>query len=231
MAPAQFGLFSVHLLYQGISMTISVDQIAALLEQSDFNFEREDEIILSGLDLGDGQAVSMIFVASGGGSVFKLAMGRIIPLELIQASDHKAVFHLYLLSAAWNSSFGTPEVDRDDGELRVLVEIPLADAVMTLDQLRLAIHGAGQLCDLIRKEGTEVLRTGQLPKTASPADAMTAARHVIVQLIETPQGRVQARALATDPQAPQFVRDVAKKMIPVMDAMDKAEEEAAPTSI
>jgi hypothetical protein len=113
--------------------------------------------------------------------------------------------------------------------VRVLVEIPLADAVMTADQIRLCIKGAAQLCEKIRAEGTEVLKTGQLPASAPSLDAAAMARMQIIQLMETAQGRIAARAMATNTDVPQVVRDIVQKMIPIMDAMDQAE--AAPTSI
>lgn len=210
-------------------MTVSVEQIASFLDQIEFNYERQDGFIRSGMQLAGDHSIILIFKAPNEGRIFELTVGRVIPTEVIQASAHKAAFHLYLLSAAWDTSFGTPEVDRADGEVRVLVEVPLADAVMTVDQLRLCIKGAAQLCEKIRTEGLEVLKTGLLPATAPSADAATMARLQIIQLMETEQGRVAVRALATNAELPQAVRDIAQKMIPIMDAMDQAE--AAPTSI
>ncbi|PJB42537.1 MAG: hypothetical protein CO105_10840 [Comamonadaceae bacterium CG_4_9_14_3_um_filter_60_33] len=210
-------------------MTVSVEQIASFLDQIEFKYERQDNLIRSGMKLAGDHSVNMIFNAPKEGRIFELTVGRIIPMELVQASAHTAAFHLYLLSAAWDTSFGTPEVDKGDGEVRVLVEVPLADAVMTLDQVRFCIRGAVQLCEKIREEGTEVLKTGQLPTSATNIDAATMARLQIIQLMETAKGRATARAMATNTALPQAVRDVAQKMLPVMDAMDQAE--AAPTSI
>jgi hypothetical protein len=210
-------------------MTVSIEQIASFLDQIEFKYERKDDRIRSAMQIAGDHTISLIFSTPKEGGIFELSIGLIIPTELIQASEHKAAFYLYLLNAAWNTSFGTPEVDRRDGEVRVLVEVPLADAVMTLAQLRLCIHGAAQLCETIRAEGTEVLKTGQLPASAPPADTATMARLQIIQLMETAEGRVAARALATDPELSQTIRDIAKKLLPVMDAMDQAE--AAPTSI
>ena len=210
-------------------MSVSVDQIAAFLDQMEFKYERAGAGIRSAMQLAGDHTVGLIFGAPNEGKFFELSVGRIIPTEMIQASKHKAVFHLYLLSAAWETSFGTPEVDKDDGELRVLVEVPLADAVMTKEQLGLCIHGAAQVAEKIRSEGIEVLKSGQLPAQAPKADSETMARVLIISLMETAEGRAKARALAIDEDAPAAVREIAKKMTSVMDAMDQAD--AAPTSI
>jgi hypothetical protein len=210
-------------------MAVSLEQIASFLDEIEFKYEKNDGFIRSAMQISEDHALSLILSAPHKGELFELSVGVIISTDLIQASEHRAAFHLYLLSAAWLSPIGTPEIDRDDGELRVLVELPLADALMTAQQLKLCIQGAVQLCHKIRIEGTEVLRTGLLPATAPPVDAENSARMLVVRLIETAQGRVTARAMATNPDFPPIVREIIQKMIPVMDAMDQAE--AAPTSI
>ncbi len=150
-------------------------------------------------------------------------------MALIQESEHKAAFHLYLLSAAWDTSLGPPELDRDDGEVRVLVEVALADALMTESQLRMCIHGSVELSRKIRAEGLTVLKTEQLPASTPSQDVATMARLAIVQLMETAQGRAAARVMTINSELPAVVHDVAQKMIPFMHAIGQAE--AAPTSI
>lgn len=174
----------------------------------------------------------LVFRAASEGQIFELTCAQILPIELIQQSPHKTLFMLYLLNAAWTGSFGTPEMDSTDGEVRVLTEVPLADAVMTENQFRLILDGTLRLANRIRHEGLKVLQTGQFPEppqTPAPQptqsaglDPQTAAKLAIMDAIQTPEGRQMVRQLITSPQVSAVVRQVAISMLPVIDALDRA---------
>lgn len=212
-------------------MAISLDAISTLLLQLDWNHERRDGVLYSQVAEAEGQPpYGMVFSAPQDGSIFELSIGNILPLEQVQQSPHKALFLMYLLHAAWTSSFGTPEMDSRDGEVRVLLELPLADAVMTPAQMQLILQGTIRLSSRIRQEGGRVLETGQFPQPPAeqPAnrqgiDEETAAKLAVMEAMQTAEGRQKIREVANHPDAPAILRQVARSMLPLADALDQAE--------
>lgn len=209
-------------------MTVSLAQIGALLSEAGVQHEHKENYLMSTMSVGqDETTYGVAFFSRMEGTVFEAACLGIIPTEKIASSEHKGIFMMYLLDVAWNTAFGTPELDKRDGELRLLVELPLADAQMTSGQIKLIVEGLMRQAVRIRAQGTQVLETGRLPEppAAAPAanndDQAAMARLSVLQLIQTARGREQARALLSDPANPEFLRAAIRGMLPLMAALDQ----------
>ena len=87
------------------------------------------------------------------GEMFEAVVIGFISTELHQKSEHKMQFLFYLLHKAWQTKFGTPEVNKD-GEVRLVVEVPLVDALMTLKQFEHILRVAAMTAVQIAVEGS-----------------------------------------------------------------------------
>lgn len=208
-------------------MAVSLQQLATLLDEVEIRYETKEGHLLSRFSDGpDDNVFDIVFLTRGEGTVFEAACLGVIPTEKITSSEHKPLFLMYLLDVAWNTSFGTPELDKRDGELRVLVEVPLADATMTSGQVGFIVRGLMHLASRIRTEGSLVLETGRLPepKAAAPEaqESQSAmARLSVLQLIQAADGRRQVRAMLADSATPDFLRETIRSMLPLIDALDQ----------
>lgn len=151
------------------------------------------------------------------GELFEAVMADFLPTELHQNSEHKLQFLFYLLHKAWQTKFGTPEVDTD-GEVRLLVEFPLVDAEMTVRQFERIVKMLSLQAVEIAIEGAKVLKTGELPSTkqndsSSVQDMMESLLPDMLRLATTASGRAKLLAIASDDDTPEPVRDIAKKIM------------------
>jgi hypothetical protein len=87
------------------------------------------------------------------------------------AGDHKEALFQTLLMISWMTKMIQFEYDKDDGEIRAIIEFPLEDAILTDKQLLRCLHALAQLVDeqdyLIRG----AMEHGQLPESKSELDA------------------------------------------------------------
>lgn len=203
-------------------MTVTLKEISGFLDQIGYKHGVEDERIVTGVQLDDGHSVPMLITAPKDGNLFQLAAINVIPVEAIKQSEYKTAFMFYLLHTAWETSFCTPEMDTD-GELRVLVEIPLADAVMTVNQLAFILKGLIMFSEKIHAEGLHLLSTGQKLESAtaeSEAGQETMAMTILGQLLPTAEGRAKLRQLLQNPEAPPVLRAAIQNAMPAMDILD-----------
>jgi hypothetical protein len=87
------------------------------------------------------------------------------------AGDHKEALFQTLLMISWMTKMIQFEYDKDDGEIRAIIEFPLEDAILTDKQLLRCLHALAQMVDehdhLIRG----AMEHGQLPESKSELDA------------------------------------------------------------
>lgn len=170
---------------------------------------------------GDTQALTVFVRTYDDGELFEAMIREFLPTELHQQSDHKLPFLFYLLHKAWETKFGTPEVDKD-GEVRLLVEFPLVDAEMTVRQFERIVKILCLQAVEIAIEGAKVLKTGEVPSSkqedssTSVQDMIDAVLPGMLQLATTEAGRAKLLAAANNEDAPELVRDLAKKILAEM---------------
>lgn len=111
-------------------------------------------------------------------------------------------------------------MDRD-GEVRATVELPLADAQVTPNQVRLIINILAIMVDKVVEEGREVLKTGKLPSPQTESESgpmaelqqMVEMHQKLSKLKATADGRAKLAQLANDANMPAMVRSIAQHLL------------------
>lgn len=210
-------------------MATSLEQLRAFAAQLGFEFSEADFSgnkylainVPTHMPSGDTQALTVFVRTYDDGELFEAMIREFLPTELHQQSNHKLAFLFFLLHKAWQTKFGTPEVDKD-GEVRLLVEFPLVDAEMTVRQFERIVKTLGLQAVALAIEGAEVLKTGEVP-SSKQEDSSTSVQDMIdtvmpgmLQLATTEAGRAKLLAAANNDDAPELVRDIAKKILAEM---------------
>lgn len=202
-------------------MAVSIEQLRTFTQQLGFTFEEvsiEEQDVLAinvPTETPDGTLELTIIVKSyDNGEMFEAMMVKFLPTELHQKSEYKLPFLSYLLQKAWNTKFGTPEVDKD-GEVRLLVEIPLMDAEMTLKQFERILRVTTQTAVEIALEGSQILTHGEIPEDNDQDmdDHMRQAMETMIEMVGTAQGRAKLEEVAADKNVPDMLRSIARKLL------------------
>ena len=197
-------------------MTVSIDQLRKFTEQLNLKYQE--------VELSSGKALLLGFPMGGSsdrifgiqvrsyenGEMFEASAVNLIPTELCQKSNHKGPFLFYLLNTAWETKLGAPEVDKD-GEVRVLVEIPLADAEMTLKQYDTILKTLGLVAMKIGLEGEQILEKGEIEETHAQ-NKNPKSREIMAAMIDmlgTAGGREKLLKIVADEEYPEEVRKTA----------------------
>lgn len=201
-------------------MTVSIEQLR--------DFTKKIGLSHKDLDLSTGAALAVEVPVEGGngrkftllvrsydnGEMFEATAANFIPTELCQQSEHKGAFLFYLLNKAWETKFGTPEIDKD-GEVRVLVEIPLADAEMTPKQYGRILKTLTQLAVKIGMEGQQILDKGSI-EDSQPNNKDQKSREIMIAMIDmvgTASGRAQLLKIVADEDYPDEIRSTAASIL------------------
>lgn len=96
------------------------------------------------------------------------------PTAFKAVGDHVDVFLRACMMLQWRTKLVQFEYDPDDGEIRPIVEFPLEDAKVTLNQLMRCIHGLAALIDEYSPVLTRALQEGviEFPSKEDPRVAM-----------------------------------------------------------
>ncbi len=203
-------------------MSVSIEQLRSLTNQAGFSYKELD------LSTGPVLAVDVPVVASGrnltllvrsydNGEIFEAAAANFIPTEVCQKSQHKGQFLFYLLNQAWETKFGTPELDKD-GEVRLLVEVPLVDAVMTVKQYEKILKTLTHLTARIGIEGMQILENGEVKggqvseKASNPHEVMA----MLIGMAGSASGREQLLKIIADEEYPEEFRKTAATILKAM---------------
>jgi hypothetical protein len=209
-------------------MAVSIEQLRRFTEQLGFEFEEGEAAggavlaINVPTETPKGTKELTIFVKSyDNGEMFEATMADFLSTELHQKSEHKLKFLFYLLHKAWETKFGTPEVDKD-GEVRFLVEIPLLDAEMTLKQFERILRVATQTAVEIALEGGQILMDGTMPDSdeSDINDRMRQAVVAMIEMVGTAEGRAKLEEIAASEKAPDLLRSMARKLLQAPQAPD-----------
>jgi len=211
-------------------MAVSIEQLRNFAQQLGLKFKEVNNESLPSLVIDVPtetprgiQELTILVKSYDNGEMFEATMVQFLPTELHQESEHKLQFLFYLLHKAWQTKFGTPEVDKD-GEVRLLVEIPLVDAQMTLKQFERILKVATKTAVEIAVEGSQILMHGEMPESAG-TDGDNRLRQVMVAMIEmvgSADGNVKLKQIADDDEYPEQIRLMARKLL---DASSQAPDE------
>lgn len=137
-----------------------LNKLSQLFKSIDFQIESDGQKLVGPFTINGNQAHLVVRVGgSGEGTIIDFAVIGLIPVSEVRESSHIGAFVQYLLAQNWRFSAGSVELDTD-GELRVLVELPLADGDITANQLRLIIQILGRNGAELLNKGRSVLQTG-----------------------------------------------------------------------
>ena len=167
-------------------MAVTLEEIAGFLTNMDLkhDYQKEKERII--LAAGDADITTTHFIrAKEDGDIFEWQMQILDEnRDVLSVKDHqhagKALSHLLYLN--YQTKFGTWEYDPSDGDVRLAIEIPLEDALMTQKQFkRISSLMLGNSSAHV-KEILNILKTGEAPQDESKEDLMAQLEAMLAQL-------------------------------------------------
>lgn len=196
-------------------------KINELLAGGEFLLEAREDRLLVRLPIHE-QAGLVVISTQLEGLVINFELMNLIPPQAVRQSEHLGAFLWFITQQNWKTAAGSCELDKD-GELRVVVEIPQADAEFTSKQLSLVFNLLRQHGQTILTDGLAVLQTGEIPADEPPTQVDAARREQssaqaillkFVEMAESAAGRGQLAAIA-NPQSglPAEVREMARLVL------------------
>lgn len=154
------------------------------------------------------------------GLVINFELINLLSPSEVQQSKHASAFVGFLLAQNWQTAAGSCEMDRD-GEVRVVLELPVADAQITESQLKLILALLANQAEAVIGEGRAILHDGlsdagktlleQLQGATGRSDAEVIAQ--LAELAATPEGRSRLEAIASDEALPGRIRQLAQQVL------------------
>lgn len=199
----------------------SLNSIQTLLQSADLPFEVNKGRLVVPFPVNEEPAL-LVISSQMNGLVINFELVGLIPPQVVSESEHLGAFLWFITQQNWRTSAGSCELDKD-GELRVVVEIPLADAEITNNQLKLVFQLLRDHGQAMRTAGVAVLRTGEIPddspqarvaETRQQQQIAEAIRLSFLNMAQTPAGRAELAKIANpDSGHPAEVRALAKHVL------------------
>jgi hypothetical protein len=132
-------------------------------------------------------------------------------------TEHQSAFLGYILQQNWNTASGAIELDTD-GEVRVVMEVPMADVLMSVEQIKLIFTLMGHQVKSLLSEGRSILRTG---KAKNPSDGsedsvkqnLAEAYLAMVRMSQSTRGRAELAEILRNENLPPVLRALAVKLL------------------
>lgn len=167
-------------------MAFTLEQITGYLDNVEFKYKHEKEEERIVLVSGDEDSTYLHFIrAKEDGDIFEWNMQILDEnKDNLTIKNHKYENKVlsYILYLNYSTKFGTWEYDPSDGDIRLAVEIPLEDALMTEKQfmriMSLMIKDAAKASDEI----LSILETGEIPKDDSDAEMIAKLEEMLAVL-------------------------------------------------
>lgn len=198
-----------------------LDHIASLLRELGLSFQLEDKRITASMQIHDTPGHLLVSL-TGGGEIANFELIGLVPPAVVQSSDQKSRFIEYLFARNWSTASGALEMD-SDGEVRAVLEVPLADAVMTVRQLALILKSLVSHGESLVTSGLSLLRSDAHPTEPAPSSldlpsspgAVSASRvmEAFLKLARAPGGRDKLLRVQSDGNAPEVLRSMAGIML------------------
>ncbi|QSZ42197.1 hypothetical protein GJV85_08755 [Sulfurimonas aquatica] len=158
-------------------MAVTLEQISKWMDLEEFKHDLSDERIVS-MSSDEDSKLAHILRAPENGEMFKWTVQLLDDnSDMIDIKEHKyagkVISHMLYLN--YTTKFGTWEFDPSDGDMRLCVEIPLEDALMTQKQFKRIYGYMRRDAHNGATEILHILNNGEIPKTEEPdAAAMIA---------------------------------------------------------
>jgi len=154
-------------------MAVTAKEISTWLDNQDIKHRivNESEILFSiNINSGD-RYIGINIKVQEDGELFQVYSNLLIDEEanMLKVKDHQYSFLIlqYILSLNYEDKFGTWEFDPTDGEIRLAVEIPLEDAIMTEKQFKRILNYVINGSDEGFKAVLDIMETGEKPDNTS----------------------------------------------------------------
>jgi len=149
-------------------MAVKLEEIVEYLENMNYNFKhkiKEDDEYIRFNTSDDDSSHAHFIRARDDGSIFEWKMLILNEDKIFKIKNHKhsGLVRIHLLYLNYKTKFGTWEMDPNDGEIRLMVEIPLEDALMTENQFKRIKGFMVRDGDSHADEIHTILETGKLP--------------------------------------------------------------------
>jgi hypothetical protein len=154
-------------------MPATIEQIAGFLDAEGLKYRIEDGFIRTGFQTSnyrdtDGDAGIQLAIAleklEHDGEFIKVVAPNIYRYP---EGPHKAALFQTLLTISWDTKMIQYEYDPRDGEVRAIIEFPLADSALTQRQLMYCIHGLTALAEENHETVMAAMTKGELPERES----------------------------------------------------------------
>jgi len=172
-------------------MSVSLEQIAKWLESQSVKYKHdtEKEVIVFGA--GNDETTQAHYIrAKEDGTMFEWQMQLLDENTKnisIKNHEHAELALSHMLYVNYQTKFGTWEYDPSDGDIRLAVEIPLEDSVMTEKQFNrifsYMVSNGQENSDEIR----HILATGELKEDNSDAE-MLATLEAMLEMLKSKTG-------------------------------------------
>ena len=100
--------------------------------------------------------------------------------------EHKTAVLETLLAIQWESKMLQWEYDRNDGEIRACIEMPLEDARLTKRMFLRALHGLVSMMDHYHPRIRKVMETGEDP---GPGESLSEIAHMLERMLQEARKR------------------------------------------
>ena len=170
-------------------MAVQLEEIAGFLDNAELKYKHDEEKELILLISSDEDSTYSHFIrAKEDGDIFEWQMQILDDnMEALDIKDHKYVGKVlsHLLFLNYKTKFGTWEFNPNNGDIRLTVEIPLEDALMTEKQFKrimsLMFSDADEHADQI----SHILKTGEIPEENSDAKILAMLDQMLAQIQES----------------------------------------------
>ncbi|MCX6051031.1 MAG: hypothetical protein NTZ60_00820 [Campylobacterales bacterium] len=167
-------------------MAIELKQIVEWLEEQELKFQHIQEKSVIILMSGNEKETQTHFIrAKDDGVIFEWTMQLLDENnDNIKIKDHKYSMQVlsHILYINYQTKFGTWEFDPSDGDIRLAVEIPLEDALMTKKQFNRVSEYMLGYGSSSASEIRQILKTGEVPKDPSNAAMVAQLEAMLAQL-------------------------------------------------
>lgn len=195
----------------------TINHISSLLRQIDFKFQENDGRITAKVALDDDQSFDVVITLQVDGNVINFEFMNLLSRREVVETEHQSAFLGYILQQNWNTASGAIELDTD-GEVRVVMEVPMADVLMSVEQIKLIFTLMGHQVKSLLSEGRSILRTG---KSKSPSDGsedsakqnLAEAYLAMVRMSQSTRGREELVEMLRNENLPPVLRALAVKLL------------------
>lgn len=161
-------------------MPATIEQLTGFLDAEGMKYHVEDGFIRTGFQTStyrDAEGKPLIHLAialdelENAGEFLKVAAPNVYRYP---DGPHKAALFQVLLMISWNTKMIQYEYDAGDGEVRAIVEFPIADSALTQRQFMYCLHGIAAVVDDNHDAVIAAITKGEIPKPEQNDQEMAA---------------------------------------------------------